>query len=84
MANLLVAAAHSTAPWYIAVVVIPLAFGTQLVLSRRYDWRCDNCGQTVTLTPVMAALSPHRFGGQKYARCPSCGVRSWLSPVPKG
>jgi DNA-directed RNA polymerase subunit RPC12/RpoP len=84
MVNLLVAASHSTAPWYLAVIVIPLAFAAQFVYSSRFDWRCENCGHTVTVSPVAAALSPHRVGGKKYARCPDCGARSWLTPVPKG
>jgi hypothetical protein len=83
MIELIVAATHSTAPWYLAVIVLPLAFGAQFVYSSRFDWHCENCGHTVNLSPAAAALSPHRFGGQKYARCPDCRVWSWLTPVPK-
>ena len=83
MPELLIAATHSTAPWYLAVVIIPLALGGQFVFASRYDWRCGNCGHTFSLSPLTAAVMPHRFGGQKLARCPDCGVRSWVSPVPK-
>jgi DNA-directed RNA polymerase subunit RPC12/RpoP len=71
----------------IPVVVIALGFLVQLVLQQgitsRYDYQCDNCGHTFSLTPLMASITPHRFGGSKFAKCPHCGVRSWVSPVPK-
>lgn len=67
----------------IPVVLVLVVFLTQSFLARRYNWRCANCGQTFSLSPLKAALLPHRFGGRKLARCPHCGVRSWVTPVPK-
>jgi DNA-directed RNA polymerase subunit RPC12/RpoP len=71
----------------IPVVVIGAGFLVQFVVQQgitsRYDYQCGNCGQTFSLTPFAAAVAPHRFGGRKLVRCPHCGVRSWVSPVPK-
>lgn len=68
---------------FLPVIIIPIALVTQFVFASRPDWRCGNCGQTFSLSPVAAALLPHSFGGRKLARCPHCGSRSWASPVPK-
>lgn len=81
--SVVIAASHSTAPWYIAVVIIPVALIVQFTVASRYNWQCGNCGHTFSLSPFAAALMPHRFGGRKLAKCPNCGVRSWVSPVPK-
>lgn len=51
--------------------------------SARYDYRCENCGQIFSLSPLTGAVSPHRFGGQKWIRCPACGSFSWVTPMPK-
>lgn len=67
----------------IPIIIIPLALGAQLLFARRYDWRCQNCGHVFSLSPLTATLMPHSFGGRKLAKCPSCGVRSWVSPVRK-
>jgi len=67
----------------IPIIVIPLLLVTQTFFASRYDWRCGNCGHTFSLSPVAATLMPHSFGGRKLARCPNCGVRSWVTPVPK-
>jgi DNA-directed RNA polymerase subunit RPC12/RpoP len=67
----------------IPIVIIPLALVTQFFFASRYDWRCENCGHTFSLSPLVAILMPHSFGGRKLAKCPNCGVRSWVSPVPK-
>jgi DNA-directed RNA polymerase subunit RPC12/RpoP len=68
---------------FLPIIIIPLALIAQSVIARRYDWRCQNCGYTFSLSPLSAAFLPHSFGGRKYARCPDCGSRSWASPVPK-
>lgn len=69
------------------VIVIALVFITQLifqqVITSRYDYQCDNCGRTFSLTPLAASIAPHRLGGSKFVKCPHCGVRSWASAVPK-
>lgn len=71
----------------IPVIVIVAAFLAQFIaqqaITSRYDYQCDNCGRTFSLTPWAASVAPHRFGGSKLVRCPHCGVRSWVSPVPK-
>ena len=71
----------------IPIVLIPLGLLVQFVvqqgITKRYDYQCTNCGQTFSLTPLLASVTPHRFGGSKFAKCPYCGVRSWVSPVPK-
>jgi DNA-directed RNA polymerase subunit RPC12/RpoP len=74
-------------PATIPVAVIGAGFIVQFLVQQgitsRYDYQCDNCGRTFSLTPLAASVAPHRFGGSKIARCPHCGVRSWVSPVPK-
>ena len=70
-------------PAYFPLVIIPVAFAVQYTFASRYDWRCERCGETFSLSPLAATLLPHSFGGRKFARCPHCGVRSWVSPVPK-
>jgi DNA-directed RNA polymerase subunit RPC12/RpoP len=67
----------------IPIVVIPLALIAQLGFASRFDWQCGNCGNTFHLSPLTATLMPHSFGGRKLAKCPNCGVRSWVSPVRK-
>ncbi|MDR2984992.1 MAG: zinc ribbon domain-containing protein [Nocardiopsaceae bacterium] len=69
------------------VIIVAVAFAAQLIFQRsltsRYDYQCGHCGQTFSLAPWMASVAPHRFGGRKFVACPHCGVRSWVSPVPK-
>lgn len=67
----------------IPIILIPLALLTQTYFASRFDWRCEKCGRIFSLSPFVAALMPHSFGGRKLAKCPDCGVRSWVSPVPK-
>jgi DNA-directed RNA polymerase subunit RPC12/RpoP len=55
----------------------------QRILADTYAFRCGNCGSQFGLSPLAATLAPHRVGGQKFVRCPSCGTRSWVSRVPK-
>jgi DNA-directed RNA polymerase subunit RPC12/RpoP len=71
----------------IPVIVIAAAFLVQFLVQQgitsRFDYQCGNCGRTFSLTPLAASVAPHRFGGSKLVTCPHCGVRSWVSPVPK-
>ena len=67
----------------IPIIIIPLALGGQFFYASRHDWRCGSCGHTFSLSPFAAALLPHSFGGRKLAKCPHCGVRSWVTPVRK-
>ena len=74
-------------PAIIPVTLIGAGLIVQLFVQQgitsRYDYQCGNCGQTFSLTPLAASVAPHRFGGSKLARCPHCGARSWVWPVPK-
>ncbi len=78
-----------------AVVVIVLGFvvnlGFQRYLNSRYDYRCERCGATFSLAlssgaiaPHRATIAPYRWGGARYVKCPNCGNRSRVTPVPKG
>jgi DNA-directed RNA polymerase subunit RPC12/RpoP len=71
----------------IPVVFVIAGFLVQLMVQQgitsRYDYQCDNCGHRFSLTPLAASVAPHRFGGSKFVKCPDCGVRSWVAPVPK-
>jgi DNA-directed RNA polymerase subunit RPC12/RpoP len=72
----------------IPVIIVVAGLGINILvqqnLTRRYDYRCDHCGSTFALTTATAAVAPHKMGGAKYVRCPNCGNRSWVTPVPKG
>ena len=74
-------------PGYIPLIIIPAGVAASYLVQRarssRYDYRCGNCGQTFALAPLAGALAPHRFGGQKWFRCPHCGRFSWVTPVPR-
>jgi DNA-directed RNA polymerase subunit RPC12/RpoP len=66
------------------VVAVVAGFTINLiVLTSRYDYQCGRCRATFSLTPGAAAIAPHRFGGVKHVKCPTCGDRSWITPVPK-
>lgn len=58
-------------------------YAYQSILNNKYDYKCRNCGKTFSLPALTAALAPHRFGGQKWVKCPHCGMRSWAALVPK-
>lgn len=66
------------------VALMAIAFGVQYVVQRgrasRYAYTCESCGNVFSLPPLTASLAPHRMG-QKWVRCPRCGVRSWATPV---
>lgn len=71
----------------IPIIVIPLGLGVQFFFASRSDWRCGNCGHTFSIPPLKATFLPHSFGnsfgGRKLTKCPNCGVRSWVTAVPK-
>lgn len=73
----------SIIPVIVVVAAFIVQFSVQQNITSRFDYQCGNCGHTFSLTPFAASVAPHRFGGSKFVRCPSCGVRSWVSPVPK-
>lgn len=66
------------------VVLIVLVFSGQLIVTSRYDWRCENCGHVFAISPLTACFLPHSFPFRKLTTCPNCGARSWVSPVKKG
>lgn len=71
----------------IVLILVAAGFFAQFLVQRgmtsRYDYQCDKCGTTFSLTPGRASIAPHRPGGSKFVRCPNCSARSWVSPVPK-
>jgi len=72
----------------IPLIIIPVIVGVQFFVQRnvltRYDYQCGRCQATFSPTALSLTLAPHRPGGSKYMRCPQCGMRSWVTPVPKG
>ena len=72
----------------IPLIIIPVIVGVQFFVQRnvltRYDYQCGRCEATFSPTALSLTLAPHRPGGSKYMRCPQCGMRSWVTPVPKG
>lgn len=65
------------------VVIFIVVLGIQALVASHSNWHCGKCGTTFSLSPLKAALLPNRWGGQKLAKCPRCGVRSWAHRVPK-
>ena len=72
---------------FLPVVIILIALLGSYAVQRRttnaFDYRCMNCGNVFSLSPFVAVVSPHRLRGRKFARCPLCGTRSWVTRVPK-
>ncbi|WP_158607607.1 hypothetical protein [Flexivirga caeni] len=50
----------------VPLIVIVVGFSTQYLLANRYDWECGACGRSFSISPVIAALMPHRFGGRSW------------------
>jgi DNA-directed RNA polymerase subunit RPC12/RpoP len=80
--------AHVPPSVIVLVVIVPAVVAVQFFAQRnmltRYDYQCGRCGATFSPTALSLTLAPHRIGGSKYMRCPQCGMRSWVTPVPKG
>jgi DNA-directed RNA polymerase subunit RPC12/RpoP len=75
---------HSTLSPLIAIpVIFVVVLVSQTYMSRNFDYQCGNCGERFSPSALAAALSPHRFGGQKLLRCPHCGRLGWAQAVPK-
>jgi hypothetical protein len=66
----------------IPIVLVVVVLG-QTMLIRNFDYQCGSYGTRFTPSPLMAALAPHRFGGLKLLKCPSCRKVSWCSAVRK-
>lgn len=68
------------------IIVIPIIIVVvviwQAVLNRSIDYKCGNCGKEFSIPPVKGALAPHSMG-RKLVKCPSCGKRTWATPVRK-
>ena len=67
----------------VIVLILVVVLGIQALVASHSNWRCDKCGTTFSMSPLKAALLPHRWGWGKLAKCPECGVRSWTHRVPK-
>ncbi len=74
---------HGLVPLAVIAGGFVVQFVIQLTTTSRYDYRCGNCGETFSPSPLALAVAFHRTGGYKYARCARCGVRSWAERVPK-
>ncbi len=68
---------------YFPIVLVVVVFTSQVALASQRDWKCSNCGHVFSIPPLKASLLPHSFPMRKLATCPSCGARTWVSPVPK-
>lgn len=66
---------------FLPIVVIALAVVTQILVASRCDWLCPAFGHIFSLSPVQAALLPHKLVGRKLATCPECGTRAWVQAV---
>lgn len=69
-------------PAVIIVLALALSVIAQAALNRNSEFQCGQCGEKFTVSPFVAALTPHKFS-QKLATCPHCGTRTWASRVPK-
>ena len=69
----------------ISIIVIPailvLTIVWQAVINKSIDYKCGNCGNEFSISPVVGALTPHSMG-RKLLSCPHCG-RTWATPVRK-
>ena len=70
-------------PVVIIAAVVVVQFFVQRNVLTRYDYQCGRFGAAFSPTALSLTLAPHRPGGSKYMRCPQCGMRSWVAPVPK-
>ncbi len=70
-------------PVIVVVGALLVSFLVQKRLSSHYDYRCEGCGHTFSLSPVAMVVAPHRIGGRKWVKCPSCGRLSWVTPVSR-
>lgn len=73
----------SLAPFIVIPLALILGALWQTQLSKKFDYQCANCGQRFSPSALAAAAAPHRFGGLKLLRCPSCGRTTWAAAVPK-
>ena len=73
----------SLAPLIVIPVVLFLGALWQTQLSKNFDYQCANCGERFSPPALAAAAAPHRFGGLKLLRCPSCGRTTWTAAAPK-
>jgi DNA-directed RNA polymerase subunit RPC12/RpoP len=71
-------------PLIILAFALGVNFRVQQRLVGQFDYQCGSCGTQFALTPLAASLAPHKFGGYKYVKCPSCRRRGWAQRVPKG
>lgn len=69
-------------PIVIVVVVLGAQYFRQRTMAPRVQYRCQSCGQTFSLSPLIATLAPHRMGS-KFVKCPHCGARTWAAREPR-
>ena len=70
-----------TALVFIAAALI-VGLSIQGWIARHFEYECNNCGNRFSLSLLAGVLAPHAMG-KKWVRCPRCGRRSWVYPVPR-
>jgi hypothetical protein len=73
-------------PFVLVIIVIVVMMGYyafQRGRTSQYLYHCSHCGTSFPFSTLAATWAPHRFGGSKFGRCPSCEQWSWLDQVPR-
>jgi hypothetical protein len=69
----------------VLLLLLPVALLLFLLVrwhARSFQYRCPQCGNVFQLSTMGDAISPNLLD-VKLVRCPSCGTRSQLPPLPK-
>ena len=74
---------HGLTAFLVIAAALVVGLSVQGWIARNFEYKCPNCGNRFSLSLFAGALSPHAMG-RKWVRCPRCGKRSWVYPVPKG
>jgi DNA-directed RNA polymerase subunit RPC12/RpoP len=70
-------------PLIVIPTVLMVVFIVQFFLGKNYyGYRCSNCGNVFSPSPLIALIAPHSFG-KKLLRCPECGKVTWAARIPK-
>jgi DNA-directed RNA polymerase subunit RPC12/RpoP len=72
----------SLAPIIVVVGILILTIIVQAVVSKNFNYKCGNCGNEFSISPVTGVLTPHNMG-RKLLKCPSCGKITWARRVRK-
>jgi uncharacterized C2H2 Zn-finger protein len=71
-------------PYSLLILAVLLAamFLAQVILRKRYNFQCADCGHIFSPSALVMTLTPHRFG-TKLLKCPECGKVTWAARMPK-